>query len=1260
MRTLYSRWQKNLALIALFIFAFGGASFARAQDKPSEALLKEFPDGIPFSLFPNAATVKDNGVVNCFDYYRFGSVQVNMEANITDTVSGTPILFSGKIENQNNYPIVDGAVYAKVFRKQNDQSMTYQNGNDLVDQFFVKTGVTLSANSVIPLQFEWKIPAYAMSGDYQIAFFFTSAHKFNLLGLSFTDDVTGNTVNFSLIGEQKQIPFFNKNAVKLNGSIYRFAAFPPRFGRYENVIATANIANPTNKLQVVRVEWKLYNWDAQNESNVMDTKKEDIALNPGETRTLTYTDTKMDGVVHLLVAEAKYEDTKSILNIRYVRDGVDAIRLNFPSVTSYPLQQNKEVTLFSCVHNTGANTVPDSKLTLTLKDQNGKSLHTYTYTGAVSSAMMAVKDSFIPAETLKTFSLEAKLWQNGKQIDEATMTYDCEKLGGKDCPKKATLLMGIDANTLKIDIALFILLLIVLSLIFLKKRKQQKQENMKSPIKILAFAILITASWSFGGVHRAEASSVSWSSGVLPNLWYCWSNGRVDGYCGGYTPGLFNAQVTIQRNAQMKNTDTGAIILSGSTVPAGTRITFETPEMNTDISWFGTGATLDSPYGRWLSNAEPPGIAELPDFFVGTSHVLGALSADIYIPLSVHRPTKTMSNLVNLSCSGMNCTVTGTGNISAEVIFPATYGKFYYQYICPGCSLPKYYNKVSMKTVSCTAAVTCPVDTASPYQMTVPQQSILFSLTGIAANDPPTLPTITPLPANNYYVSILQRFNIKSTDPDGDMVKYCVDWGNDGLFNNNCGALSDLQAQNTNWLMIKNFSTTGDKTFGVKAIDSRGSSSPWKIYTYTVINQPEDGVCSTSSHDVCLGGAYASSPADTTANYKWSCNGLYGGDSISTCSSPKPINATCGTTNNSCPKGGTVNNLLDSPTAYYWECPGLYGGTNITCSLSKTCPNNICTSDATCTLPRTSAPVCTGTLPSFTTILPGDDTPLVDTPYTYSASPGTTAKCEYDCAAGYSRIGGVCVPSTNECQGTLPNGVSIYERDDANLPNNTTSYTYSATDTSVKCQYRCDDGYVRYGGSCRIPYCTGTAPSTATHTEVYSGDDTGIAVSLPLPSFDYSDYNTPTKCEFKCSAGYVRNGTICISDGLCGTANAKIYSTNVSPEQFAPDTLCDVGPSVPATVSFPIKGQSVSWTCGPDRCAASRQWDAKCGYKKGIPSFIAPTATSTSLCIDGTRPAVTPNTTVTPNVWEWTCSGWFDGADALCTAPKSTFKFWEF
>ena len=78
--------------------------------------------------------------------------------------------------------------------------------------------------------------------------------------------------------------------------------------------------------------------------------------------------------------------------------------------------------------------MPGGRLELSLLDQDGKVIHSYTYTGDVTGAMMGVADNFTPDKTYGTFTLDAKLYEGEKLVDQSSVTYDCENLDPSLCP----------------------------------------------------------------------------------------------------------------------------------------------------------------------------------------------------------------------------------------------------------------------------------------------------------------------------------------------------------------------------------------------------------------------------------------------------------------------------------------------------------------------------------------------------------------------------------------------------------------------------------------------------------------------------------------------------------------------------------------------------------------------------------------------------------------------------------------------------------
>ncbi len=412
------------------------AQAVRSGKVPKELLATSSPKAAPQNTVP--APAADGGLVNCFDYYHFGSIQAKLDANVQSAIAGGSVTFSGMLENSNPYPVVDGTLYVKIFRYQSG-SFDARNGPDVVDQFVALDGISIPANGSVPASFSWKIPAYATSGEYAAAMFYTTEHKFNLLGLTFTDDVTGNAARFRVSAEQQGSVSFVKDTVTVDGAPYHFAEFPPHVSSTANVPVTATLTNTADTAESVSVRWQLYSWDAQLPGNLLADSGTSVNVPAKGKAQATYVIKDKSVPVYLLVGIATWRDTKSIIGVRVVRDGINKLRINFPSTALYPLQDGKENTIFSCFHNTSDGTVQNARLDLRLIDAQGKEIDAFSYTGAVGGSMMGFAKKFTPKKSYRTFSLEAKLYENGTLVDETTVRYDCAAIDPQSCPRTSYL-----------------------------------------------------------------------------------------------------------------------------------------------------------------------------------------------------------------------------------------------------------------------------------------------------------------------------------------------------------------------------------------------------------------------------------------------------------------------------------------------------------------------------------------------------------------------------------------------------------------------------------------------------------------------------------------------------------------------------------------------------------------------------------------------------------------------------------------------------
>ena len=405
-----------------------------------------------------------DGAVDCFQYYHFGSVQTNITAESFYVNAGADMKFSGTISNQNDYPIVSGALYVKIFSSRGTEKDP--NGPDVVDQFIAADNIVIPAQGKVPVSFSWKVPASLKSGDYKIASFFIVDKKFNLLGLSFTDDVIGNAFNFQVSGKDA-IVRFDKAGVTINKEQYFFATYPPRIPSKDEAVVLAKIDNSTNSDETVDVVWKLYKWDSIDPANFIRTVATSSAVKAKSSSKIEITIPEADEPVYYLVGELTYKDSKSIIGVRFVRPEVDKTRLNFPSILDFPIKKGSASTMFACVHNSGTSqSVPDGKLVLKITDSSGKTVNEYTYQGPITGEMMAVKKDFISKSNLDHFFLTAQLWQSDKLVDQAKIEYDCNKIDQNLCSSSSSPFIIIVLGA----IALLIVCGIVVLLIRAKKK----------------------------------------------------------------------------------------------------------------------------------------------------------------------------------------------------------------------------------------------------------------------------------------------------------------------------------------------------------------------------------------------------------------------------------------------------------------------------------------------------------------------------------------------------------------------------------------------------------------------------------------------------------------------------------------------------------------------------------------------------------------------------------------------------------------------
>ncbi|MFA6392618.1 MAG: hypothetical protein WCW54_00830 [Candidatus Paceibacterota bacterium] len=124
-----------------------------------------------------------------------------------------------------------------------------------------------------------------------------------------------------------------------------------------------------------------------------------------------------------------------------------------------------------------------------------------------------------------------------------------------------------------------------------------------------------------------------------------------------------------------------------------------------------------------------------------------------------------------------------------------------------------------------TATATCAVSTHWGGSSCVPD------------NNAPNTPTITG--NTDFYINTLQTFNITATDPDGNTIRYGIDWNNDNVADY---WTSPYVASGTTMFGSNSWVTPGTYYIKVLAQDTPGLNSPWSaLFTVHVTNPPPPG-----------------------------------------------------------------------------------------------------------------------------------------------------------------------------------------------------------------------------------------------------------------------------------------------------------------------------------------------------------------------------------------------------------------------------------
>jgi hypothetical protein len=399
------------------------------------------PTSASYAIDPH--NVKTGELASCFDYYTFGSVGINLTTDFGSYDGGDPVMIMGKITNDNAYPLVGLDIKARVVKDSPDADVS-RSEIIVLDEFDVTQNITLDAHGEYEVSYSYLLPLNAPSGDYQVLFYAVEQDRFNMSGLSFTNDIIGSKVTFKVAGEQPDHVYLDQTQIMVGDQAHNVMAFMTQHSDHGPIPVTIPLYNSSDQEKEMRVTYTLYSWDGVNPKNIIDTKSEDVVVGAKVERGIGYTIAQPSLPVYYLNIVAEPTDQskdksvfneKTISNIRLVVDGKSKPRLNFVGVNSYPLQDGVEATLVTCFHNTNNIQDPNiTKIETVIYDQNKKELSRIEYEGPTIPDITGLVSKFTPKRDISQFTIISTMYDaQGNVIDKVEKIYDCSDLNPGAC-----------------------------------------------------------------------------------------------------------------------------------------------------------------------------------------------------------------------------------------------------------------------------------------------------------------------------------------------------------------------------------------------------------------------------------------------------------------------------------------------------------------------------------------------------------------------------------------------------------------------------------------------------------------------------------------------------------------------------------------------------------------------------------------------------------------------------------------------------------
>ena len=418
----------------------GTAEFEEMAEDFTEEELQSLQEEFEFMTMMGSEIdpedVRLGEVAQCFDYYTFGSLKVDMTSDRGSYETADPVILRGQVSNDNPYPLTGVDILARIVK--DIPNANNQADIQTIDEMVVAENLTFKAGQTKDIDASYMLSSQAPQGEYRVFFYVTQKQRFNLSGLSFTDDVIASSLGFQVTGAVGEGIYLDQTRTKVGGQEHINMGFVTQHSSDTPVEVEIPLINTSSETKTINVSYSVYKWDSLQEENLLEKREEEVQLAGNSEQVLSRTIEDASYPVYYLKIEASEGGrtepmrNRTISNIRLAFQDQSETRLNFVGLSKYTPGQ--AATVVTCFHNT--NEGVDSDITIQTRMSNDKGFDALVseFQGDVPSAISAISSNIPARQISNNVTLTSSILDSqGRVIDTVSIDYKCNDIDPSLC-----------------------------------------------------------------------------------------------------------------------------------------------------------------------------------------------------------------------------------------------------------------------------------------------------------------------------------------------------------------------------------------------------------------------------------------------------------------------------------------------------------------------------------------------------------------------------------------------------------------------------------------------------------------------------------------------------------------------------------------------------------------------------------------------------------------------------------------------------------